>query len=176
MTAISTPSREPLPSSARALAAATGILASGAAMEPGRARTVARLLRHAVEAAADEYWEAVRPGEVVGRAGRGRQLRLLAATIDRAAAHDIYATWCMLSDASKPHPYELAATVAELRALEAAAGRAVAALCAARKAVLGRVRRSPASASMRGPSEAMPMSRPHSFGPTLLRLRHRQGR
>lgn len=132
MTAAHDPPPEPLPSSARSLAAATGILSSGAAAESGRARTVARLMRHAVEAAADEYWEAVRPGEVVGRAGRGRQLRLLVATIDPATAHYIYATWCMLSDASKPHPYELAATVAELRALEAAASRAVAALYAAR--------------------------------------------
>ena len=63
-----------------------------------------------------------------GRAGRGQQLRLLVATLDRASAHDVYATWCRLSDAAKPHPYELAPTVDELRALQAAAQRAVALL------------------------------------------------
>jgi hypothetical protein len=113
---------------AEALAGAETIIAGKAALESGRARTVARLLRYAVEAAADHYWEITRPGEVVGRAGRGQQLRLLAATLDRVTAHDVYATWCMLSDAAKPHPYELAPTVGELRALQSAAARAVTAL------------------------------------------------
>lgn len=111
--------------SGRALDAAEKLLADFAAPQGSRARTVARLLRHALEAAADDYWESARPGAVVGRAGRGRQLRLLAATLDRSTAHDIYSTWCMLSDASKPHPYELAPTVDELTALAARTTRAV---------------------------------------------------
>jgi hypothetical protein len=113
---------------ANALMAVEAMIAGNAAVESGRARTVARLLRYAVETTADNYWETIRPGEVVGHAGRGHQLRLLAATLDRRTAHDVYATWCMLSDATKPHPYELAPTVGELRALQAAAMRAVTAL------------------------------------------------
>lgn len=113
---------------AEALAGADSLITGGGAVESGRARSAVRLLRYAVEVAADDYWEGIRPGEVAGRAGRGQQLRLLAATLDRATAHDVYATWCMLSDAAKPHPYELAPTVGELRALQAAAVRAVAAL------------------------------------------------
>lgn len=126
LTVAGTASRRVTP--AQALAGAGTIIARNSAVESGHARTVARLLRYAVESAADDYWETNRPGEVVGRAGRGQQLRLLAATLDRRTAHDVYATWCMLSDAAKPHPYELAPTVGELRALQAAAARAVAAL------------------------------------------------
>jgi hypothetical protein len=119
----------PLSAASRALDGAEALLAEDSALPHGsRARTIARLLRHALEVAADAYWETVRPGSVVGKAGRGRQLRLLAATLDRAAAHEIYSTWCMLSDASKPHPYELAATVAELTALAARTRRLVALL------------------------------------------------
>jgi len=121
--------REQLPEewlAARALAGAAVLLDAGPG--PARARTVARLLRHALEAAVDAYWEVTRPGEVTGRGRRARQFRLLVATIDRRTAHDVYATWCMLSDAAKPHPYELAPTAGELRALQAAAERHVASL------------------------------------------------
>jgi hypothetical protein len=92
-----------------------------------------RLLRHALEAAIDAFWETTRPGEVAGCGGRGRQIRLLAAVIDRQRAHEVYATWCMLSDAAKPHPYELGPTVGELRALQAATKRHVTALADARR-------------------------------------------
>lgn len=110
----------------RALAGAASLLDAG----PGQARTrtVVRLLRHALESAVDGYWETTRPGEVVGRGRRARQIRLLAATVDKRIVHDVYATWCMLSDAAKPHPYELIPTVRELRALQAATERQVQAL------------------------------------------------
>jgi hypothetical protein len=110
----------------RALSGAAALLDAGPG--PARVRTIVRLLRHALEVAVDAFWESTRPGEVAGRSRRGRQIRLLAASIDRRTAHDVYATWCMLSDAAKPHPYELAPTVGELRALQAATQRHVAAL------------------------------------------------
>jgi hypothetical protein len=119
----------------RALVGAAALLDAGPG--PARARTVVRFLRHALETAVDGYWEATRPGEVAGRSGRGKQIRLLAAVVDRRTAHDVYATWCMLSDAAKPHPYELVLTIGELRALQAATERhatALASAAAARRA------------------------------------------
>jgi len=127
-----------------ALAGAAALLDAGPG--PARARTVVRLLRHALEMAVDTYWEVVRPGEVVGRSRRGRQIRLLVAVLDHPTAHGIYATWCMLSDAARPHPYDLAATVGELRALQAAVTRQLAALAEATSAA-GAVRTGPASGS-----------------------------
>lgn len=113
----------------QALAGADLMMRAETALVAGRARTIVRLLRYGVESAADAYWENTRPGEVVGqRFKRGVQLRLLAAKLDRPVAHEIYATWCNLSDAAKPHPYELAPSLEELRTLQAAALRAVAAL------------------------------------------------
>lgn len=96
-----------------------------------RTRSVVRLLRHAVEIAVDDLWATVRPGEVVGRSTRARQIRLLAA-LDRQVARETYALWCMLSDAARPHIYELAASPEELRSLQARAARAVDALAALR--------------------------------------------
>jgi hypothetical protein len=98
---------------------------------PARARTVARLLRYAVEQALDDYWDAIRPGEVPQSVGRGRRLRLLAATLGRRFAHDTYTTWCRLSDAARPHANELAPSLPELRVLQAAATAAVDGLAAA---------------------------------------------
>lgn len=92
-----------------------------------RTRSVARLLRHAVEIAVDNVWATVRPGEVLGRSTRARQIRLLAA-LDRQVARDTYALWCMLSDAARPHIYELAASPEELRSLQARTARALDAL------------------------------------------------
>ena len=129
---------DPLPEwsrAGRALAGAAALLDAGPG--PARARTVVRLLRHALEVAVDAFWEATRPGEVAGHSRRARQIRLLAATVDRSTAHGVYATWCMLSDAAKPHPYELAPTTSELRALQAATERHVAALAEAAKSSHG---------------------------------------
>jgi hypothetical protein len=113
---------------ATAMAGAEALLDAG----PGRARarTVARLLRYALEQAVGDYWEAARPGEV-GRRIDGRRLRLLAATLGTPAAHRVYALWCALSDAAKPHPYEHAPSVAELRALQTRTVKAVGDLVAA---------------------------------------------
>ncbi len=103
-----------------------------------RSRTVARLLRHALELAVDQMWTALRPGEVLGRSTRARQIRLIAA-VDQAAARDTYALWCVLSDAARPHIYELSAAHDELQSLQVRTGRAIAALQA-----LHAVRTSPA--------------------------------
>ena len=77
-----------------------------------------RLLRYALERALDVYWDDARPGEVPKSVPRGRRMRLLAATLGRTFAHDTYTTWCRLSDAARPEPYEPAPHVGELRALQ----------------------------------------------------------
>ena len=111
----------------RALDGAASILDRGPG--PAQARTVVRLLRYAVERALDDYWESTRPGEIPPTVGRGKRLRLLAATpLGRQFAHGTYTTWCRLSDAARPHAYETAPSVAELRALQACAEAAVAGL------------------------------------------------
>jgi hypothetical protein len=80
---------EPSPSGARAYRRGNA-LDSGPG--PADARTVARLLRYALEVAVDSHWDVTRPGEIAGKSSRGRQIRLLAATIDRQIAHDVNAT------------------------------------------------------------------------------------
>jgi hypothetical protein len=101
---------------AAALVAAASLLDEGPG--PARSRTVVRLLRYALEGALDAYWAAARPGEVPVTVPRGRRLRLLAATLGREFAHDTYTTWCRLSDAARPAPYEPAPHVTELRELQ----------------------------------------------------------
>lgn len=120
---------EPAPTPARpgprhALDGAAAVLDGGPG--PAQARTVVRLLRYAVETALDDYWESARPGEIPSTVGRGKRLRLLAATaLGRQFAHETYTTWCRLSDAARPHAYEPAPSVTELRALQTAAEAAV---------------------------------------------------
>lgn len=114
---------------AAALAAAAVLLDDGPG--PARARTVVRLLRYALETALDLYWETERPGEVPVTVGRGRRLRLLAATLGRTFAHDTYTTWCRLSDAARPGAYEPPPAAAELRELQRRTEDAVAGLVAA---------------------------------------------
>ena len=113
---------------AAALTAAASLLDAGAG--PARARTVVRLLRYALEGALDLYWDAVRQGEVPKTVPRGRRLRLLTATLGRSFAHDTYTTWCRLSDAARPAPYEPAPPAAELRELQRKTETAVAGLLA----------------------------------------------
>jgi hypothetical protein len=84
-----------------------------------------RLLRYALEESVRTFWELTRPGEIGRRGKPGRRLRLLAAPLGTAAAHEIYALWCVLSDAAKPHPYELAPAGEELRALQVRTEHAV---------------------------------------------------
>lgn len=86
------------------------------APEPSRSRTVARLLRYALEQAVDDHWDDLRPGEVTDRSTRARRIRLIAAQ-DPAIAKEAFAAWCLLSDAARPHIYEMAAPVHELTAL-----------------------------------------------------------
>lgn len=115
------------PGARRALDGAAAVLDGGPG--PAQSRTVVRLLRYAVETALDDYWESARPGEVPPTVGRGKRLRLLAATpLGRAFAHETYTTWCRLSDAARPHAYETAPSVTELRVLQAGAEAAVAGL------------------------------------------------
>jgi len=117
------------PGPAEALAGAAALLDAG----PGaaRARTVVRLLRYALEAALDEYWDAVRPGEVPRSSPRGRRLRLLSATLGRAFAHDTYTMWTRLSGAARPMAYEPPPPAAECRELQRRTELAVAGLLAA---------------------------------------------
>jgi hypothetical protein len=105
------------PAAERALIGAAALLDAG----PGRARarTVVRLLRYALETGVKEFWDATRPGEIGPRTRGGRRLRLLAAPLGTRQAHEAYALWCVLSDAAKPHPYELAPAADELRQLHA---------------------------------------------------------
>jgi hypothetical protein len=128
---VTTPASGPArtgPGARRALDGAAAVLDGGPG--PAQARTVVRLLRYAVETALDDYWESARPGEVPPTVGRGKRLRLLAATpLGRAFAHETYTTWCRLSDAARPHAHETAPSVMELRALQAGAEAAVAGLC-----------------------------------------------
>lgn len=117
---------DPPATPAKALTAAAILLDEGPG--PARARTVVRLLRYALEGALDVYWEAARPGKVPASVPRGRRLRLLVATLGRTFAHDTYTTWCRLSDAARPAPYEPPPPVAELRELQRRTEAAVAEL------------------------------------------------
>jgi len=102
--------------SARALASADHMLT--VTLTPSQSRGVARVLRHALEQAVDELWERIRPGDVVGHSTRARRIRLVAA-LDQSVAKESHALWCMLSDAARPHIYEMAPSIDELRALRA---------------------------------------------------------
>lgn len=95
-------------------------------LDPAHARTVARLLRHAVERAVDAFWDTARPGEVTDRR-RARRIRLVRA-YDADIARHAYATWCMLSDAARPHLYEMAPAEHELHALQSHTSRLLTAL------------------------------------------------
>jgi hypothetical protein len=115
-------------SPAEALSGAAGLLDKGPG--PALARTVVRLLRYALETALDRYWDATRPGEIPKTVPRGRRLRLLAATLGRAFAHDTYTTWNRLSDAAHPAAYDPPPPAAELRELQRRTETAVAGLAA----------------------------------------------
>jgi hypothetical protein len=76
-------------------------------------RTVARLTRLALERATDLYWSRIRP-EMTNCPMTMRVL-MLEGALDRAGARRAFLIWSRLSDATHPHPYELAPTVGELR-------------------------------------------------------------
>jgi hypothetical protein len=85
--------------------------------DPGTAglwpRTAARLTRLALERAADRYWTGARP-ELLSCPTTMRILTL-ESVLGRASARSAYLVWSRLSDATHPHPYELAPTAGELR-------------------------------------------------------------
>ena len=122
---------------AGAMAGAAALLDDGAGS--AHPRTVVRLLRRALELALDHYWNAARPGEIPATSGRGRRLRLLAATLGRTFAHDTYRLWGRLSDAARPAPYDPAPTAAELRELQRRTETAV------RQLLVGAITSGPAS-------------------------------
>lgn len=76
-------------------------------------RTAARLIRVALERAADRHWSRTRP-EVLACPTTIRLL-MLDGPLGRHGARSAYLVWSRLSDATHPHPYELAPTVGELR-------------------------------------------------------------
>lgn len=85
--------------------------------DPGTAglwpRTAARLMRLALERATDRYWNGARP-ELLACPTTIRIL-MLERVLGRTGARGAYLVWSRLSDATHPHPYELAPTVGELR-------------------------------------------------------------
>lgn len=85
--------------------------------DPGTAglwpRTAARLMRLALERATDLYWSGARP-EMMSCPTTMRIL-MLDSVLGRAGARGAYLLWSRLSDATHPHPYELAPTAGELR-------------------------------------------------------------
>jgi hypothetical protein len=82
-------------------------------------RTAARLIRLAIERATEGHWKRKRP-EVCGCPTTVR-LYMLDGVLGRAGAREAYLLWSRLSDATHPHPYELAPTVGELRSWHDAA-------------------------------------------------------
>jgi len=76
-------------------------------------RTAARLTRLALERAADRYWRNTRPEMTA--CPTTMRIRMLDGKLGRAGAREAYVVWSRLSDATHPHPYELAPTVGELR-------------------------------------------------------------
>jgi len=85
--------------------------------DPGTAglwpRTAARLTRLALERATDRYWNGARP-QLLACPTTVRIL-MLERVLGRAGARGAYLVWSRLSDATHPHPYELAPTSGELR-------------------------------------------------------------
>lgn len=77
------------------------------------ARTAARLMRLSLERAVDRHWHRVRP-ELL-ECNTTMRILMLESALGRGAARNAFALWSRLSDATHPHPYELAPTAAELR-------------------------------------------------------------
>lgn len=85
--------------------------------DPGTAglwpRTAARLTRLALERATDRYWNRTRPEMLT--CPTTMRILMLEGRLGRDGARNAYLVWCRLSDATHPHPYELAPTAGELR-------------------------------------------------------------
>ena len=76
-------------------------------------RTAARLIRLAPERAADLHWSRTRP-EMIDCPATMRML-MPDGVLGRARARRAFLAWSRLSDATHPHPYELAPAAGELR-------------------------------------------------------------
>lgn len=76
-------------------------------------RTVARLTRLALERATDLYWSKTRPE--MTHCPMTMRLLMLEGVLNRVGARKAFLIWSRLSDATHPHPYELAPTAGELR-------------------------------------------------------------
>jgi hypothetical protein len=86
-------------------------------------RTAARLIRVALERAVNRHWSTTRP-QMLGCPTTMR-LRMLENVLGRGDARDAYLLWTQLSDATHPHPYELAPIASELRRWHDAVSRLV---------------------------------------------------
>lgn len=87
-----------------------GIDAATAGLWP---RTAARLIRLAIERAADLYWSGTRPE--MAACPTTMRILMLETAVGRSTARRAFLVWSRLSDATHVHPYELAPTVSELR-------------------------------------------------------------
>ena len=76
-------------------------------------RTVARLTRLALERATDSYWSRTRPE--MTQCPMATRLLMLERVLNRAGARKAFVLWSRLSNATHPHPYDLAPTAGELR-------------------------------------------------------------
>ncbi len=76
-------------------------------------RTVARLTRLALERATDSYWSSTRPE--MTHCPMTIRLLMLERVLNRADARKAFVLWSRLSNATHPHPYDLAPTAGELR-------------------------------------------------------------
>lgn len=76
-------------------------------------RTTAHLIRVALERAVNHYWFSTRPEML--ECPTTMRLFMLEGVLNRAGARNAYFLWSQLSDATHPHPYELAPTAIELR-------------------------------------------------------------
>ena len=76
-------------------------------------RTVARLTRLALERATDSYWSRTRPEMI--RCPMTLRLLMLESVLSRPGARKVFLIWSRLSNATHPHPYDLAPTAGELR-------------------------------------------------------------
>ena len=102
---------------AQILAAADALAGPGHSGRPhGWPRVVAVLARHAIEEALRDYWALREPG-MEGCTWHAQLLCLTAYLSNRELAREAAAAWTDLSRACHHHPYELAPTATEFRAL-----------------------------------------------------------
>jgi len=112
---VTTPDTDNLPDPGPALEHADRLLRHADPLTEGMwSRMAARLMRCALERAVDRHWHQARP-EVIACPIIKMRILMLETALGRASARDAYTLWSSLSDATHPHPYELAPTGGELR-------------------------------------------------------------